>query len=666
MLKTPKFLWALILLIPMVSINAYGTFPDDENDDYIPEQTARVARIKFLEGDAQIKRSDQEKWERATLNLPVVEGDEITTGENTKLELQFDKNNHLRLAGNSYLKIVNLQDEGIAVSLSQGSLHLTILEFDKDKGYFEIDAPKTTVAVQKKGSYRIDAGDETNKEVRVVVSKWGQARVYSDDSGFFLKNGRSAKLSLEGEYAGEWETSRSSRWGDDFDKWTAERDAIIERNLRNSYNQRYYGNNIYGADDLNDYGEWVYSRGYGHVWRPYNSSISRYANWSPYRYGHWRWLTYYGWTWVNDEPWGWATYHHGRWIHTNGYWVWSPYSNARRSRSFWRPAIVFITYIGSNFYWYPLPYDYGYYDYNHRYRQRWHRNRHGNGRNNNPRNNTPTRTVIPAENIARANRNRTPPLGRVPRTGVVSVPASEFGRERKGYRRPPLSVAEAVLKQKPVINNSPPFIPSFPDLNGKISKEILIPENRTVSNRKVKTGAGERKAGKPLDEKLRRKTIYGNRIPQTRTTKTVSNGGGNSAETKRRSTGVFVRTKRTLPRKETKRIETKRVPRSSFPQTTTKRSAPTRRVEPDRTSKPTQNNTRTERKSSPPVSRPQPRRSQPRSSPQPQPRRTQPKRSSPPPTRRSSPPTKRSQPKRESKPKSSPSKSPSKSKDTKN
>ena len=32
----------------------------------------------------------------------------------------------------------------------------------------------------------------------------------------------------------------------------------------------------------------------------------------------------YGWTWVDTAPWGWAPYHHGRWVHVNGYWGWAP------------------------------------------------------------------------------------------------------------------------------------------------------------------------------------------------------------------------------------------------------------------------------------------------------------------------------------------------------
>src|SRR5437868_11627901 len=93
-------------------------------DDEIPDVTARVARISFIRGDVQIRREGSQDWEKATLNLPVVEGDEITTDGDARVEIQFGPYSHLRLAESAYLIVETLKDEGIAVSLSQGRLNL--------------------------------------------------------------------------------------------------------------------------------------------------------------------------------------------------------------------------------------------------------------------------------------------------------------------------------------------------------------------------------------------------------------------------------------------------------------------------------------------------------------------------------------------------------------
>ncbi len=220
--------------------------------------------------------------------------------------------------------------------------------------------------MRKAGLYRIDAQDAQSREkaVRITVNQDGEARIYSTSSGFTLRGGRSAKVFLEGDYAGESETADASNFYDEFDEWIAKSDAAIIKRIRDAYYDKYYDQDIYGAEDLNAYGEWIYTRKYGYVWRPYRTAIDDYADWSPYRYGHWRWIPPYGWTWVNDEPWGWATYHHGRWIFVDGYWVWTPYGLVRAGRSWWRPALIILGTWGSNVYWCPLPYDYGYYNYN--------------------------------------------------------------------------------------------------------------------------------------------------------------------------------------------------------------------------------------------------------------------------------------------------------------
>ena len=174
-------------------------------DDTEPEVTARVARISFIQGDVKVRRSDSDEWETATLNLPLVEGDELTTGDDGRVELQFGTRTHLRADRNSYLQIKQLSDDGIAVSVSAGSATARLRRFDGEKEFFEMDAPGTTVAVQSDGSYRVDAGEPGGSEVRVTVTSGGEARVYSPTSAFQLRSGRSAKVLVGGDNAGEWE-----------------------------------------------------------------------------------------------------------------------------------------------------------------------------------------------------------------------------------------------------------------------------------------------------------------------------------------------------------------------------------------------------------------------------------------------------------------------------
>lgn len=527
-MRLVKNLFWVFFLLPILFLNsAFGNVSDDET----PEVTARVARISFLRGDVQIRHADSQDWERATGNLPIVEGDEIAADSSARVEIQFDSRSFLRLAENGYLKVTTLRDEGIALSLPNGSLSLRVLEFNKERGYFEIDAPNTTVSVQKAGIYRIDAGDKNEKEVRVSVTDGGQAQIYSDNSGFILRNGRSARIYLDGNNAGEWETTDASRYADDFDRWAMMRDTIIAKRLRDADYDKYYDRDIYGAEDLNEYGDWVFTKNYGYVWKPYRNSISNYADWSPYRYGQWRWIPPYGWTWVNDEPWGWATYHHGRWVYDNG-WYWSPYGQYRARRSWWSPALVIFASVGHNICWYPLPYNHRYYDYNRR-------------RNNTTIINNNTTVVINPNPGGRRTFDRKPVEFEVPPGGVVAVDDSNFGKGRKGFRTAPPELAKDVLSKSPSDINNPPNLPNHRNFQ---DRDIIVenPRNKRIDRQ---TGASDRKTGVSMDDKLRKERIYGNRPPIDRSPPNEAKDNS-EVKTEKRDTGAVKREPRPIVRQD--------------------------------------------------------------------------------------------------------------------
>ncbi|MGD9562126.1 MAG: DUF6600 domain-containing protein [Pyrinomonadaceae bacterium] len=543
-----KISWALWLgLTLLLSAAAFGV---DVEDDAEPDVTARVSRISFIRGDVQIRREGREDWERAVLNLPIVEGDELMTDANARLEVQLNLDSYIRLAENSHLKVVGLKDGAVALSLSEGVMNASLTRFDKDSAFFEVDAPRTTIAVQRSGSYRIDAGRSgTDGEVRISVTNNGEARVYADNSGFTLKDGRSASFKVDGPLAGEWDMFDATRFADEFDSWTLERDSIIAKSIDDAYYGKYYDQDIFGAEDLSDNGEWIYSNDYGSVWRPYRSAISSYSNWSPYRYGQWRWVPPYGWTWVNDEPWAWATYHHGRWFFDRGHWYWTPYGHIRRSRSWWYPALVGVTIINTNVYWYPLPRGFGYFNYNHCFggwggprggHNGWPRGGHNNGPrgghqggNNNGGNGgghnggpvtTPTTpgyvgplpgqlgpSVFTNKESARI-WQMTPPLLRVPPGAVVGTPLSSFGRGRTGAGSVSDRDARIALSKPLGENKQVRILPTYEELDGRVSTTIRSEKPREFVTRK--TGAMVRPSDSgPMDRVLRTTKVLGGRDP---------------------------------------------------------------------------------------------------------------------------------------------------------
>ena len=324
-ISTRLFLLFILLACFQIVVHA------DEDKDYDEyEENARVARVSLIQGDVQLRRSGSDTWERARLNVPLVEGDVLaTTGQDARLEVQIDARNFLRLGGDSSLRVVTLREEGVALSLSEGTATLRLARFDRDKEYFEIDAPGTTFAAEKKGVYRLDVSRDGR--VRLTVRNGGQARIYSETSGFTLRDGRSAELIAGGTEAGDWALSQAASF-DLWDTWVDERERYLAERLRYEGRERYYDSDVWGAEELDAYGEWVYSDEYGWVWRPHRSAINNYPDWAPYRYGHWTWVPPYGWTWVGDEPWGWAPYHYGRWVFYNNTWCWTSRAYGSRHR----------------------------------------------------------------------------------------------------------------------------------------------------------------------------------------------------------------------------------------------------------------------------------------------------------------------------------------------
>src|ERR1700741_3269701 len=512
-LKTSLVLSAFLLTFLSISITARADDDDDADDDY--DVKARVVRISLIDGEVNLKRNGNEDFEPARLNYPLVEGDTVVTDRESRLEIQIDARNFVRLAANSTLRIVTLRDEGIALSVVEGTATVRLAKFDHTREYFEIDAPRTTMAAEKEGSYRIDV--PRTGRVRLTVRDGGSARIYSDTSGFALRDGRSAELIVDGENMGDWGfLAAASR--DAIDDWVRDRELYLAQRLK--YDVKYYDEYVWGAEDLDAYGDWNYADDFGWIWRPHATTIGTFNDWAPYRYGHWAWCPPYGWTWVGYEPWGWAPYHYGRWVFYNNYWAWCPRSVFYKKRSWWRPALVaFVVDVsfGDNICWYPLSY-YQRDPHSRRYRH------DGDGRDNRP--NRPGYG-------GQGGRRERHDYG--PWRGVTRLPRGEFGNPEGRGRAVDEPVARRVIDRNPDTGDPP--------RRGRVAENVPLGRGRDGdgSDRPARrfpvrdipdrpTGAAERAPGAPLDEDLRRRRIFHGREPRREPSQPVNTAGTPATE----------------------------------------------------------------------------------------------------------------------------------------
>lgn len=337
-----RFITAILTLAGMfgtaASLGAQYTAPDSGQEDpqaqEYPQQGApgqdeatdqqrAVARLSIAQGDVNVKRGDSGDLVSAAVNAPLLAQDHVQTSTGSRAEVQLDYANMIRLAPNTDIGFADLEYHRYQVQLGAGSIIYRVLR-DSD-AQAEIDTPSVAVRPSTQGDYRISVLDDGSTEITV---RSGELEVYSPKGTERLQPGRS--MLVRGDSSDPEFQMADQPAPDQFDDWSANRD----RTLLASQSYQHVSRDIYGADDLDAYGNWVPSQ-YGNVWTPRSTG----ADWAPYSTGHWVWEDYYGWTWVDDAAWGWAPYHYGRWFQNPGYgWCWWPGSIA--SSYFWSPALV--------------------------------------------------------------------------------------------------------------------------------------------------------------------------------------------------------------------------------------------------------------------------------------------------------------------------------------
>lgn len=287
-----------------------------------------VARISLLYGDVSVRRGDAGELVAAAINAPLVTGDRVYTGPNARAEVQLDFANMIRLAANSEIRLSELEFERYQIQVARGTVTLWARE---RHGEVELSLPAVSVRPARRGSYRITVFDDGSAEITV---RSGEAEIFTPRGSERLKEGRT--MLVRGSVADPEFRIVAAVSEDEWDRWNDRRNRDLDR----SPAYRYVSRDIYGVEDLDGHGRWVWTPEYGWVWAPYVA-----PGWAPYRFGRWSWIDWWGWTWISYDPWGWAPYHYGRWFYARP-WGWCWFPGPRHLRQYWRPALVAFFGIG--------------------------------------------------------------------------------------------------------------------------------------------------------------------------------------------------------------------------------------------------------------------------------------------------------------------------------
>jgi hypothetical protein len=294
------------------------------------ESKARIVRLSDVQGTVKIDRAAGDGFDKAFLNLPVIEGARVKTGKDGRAEVEFEDGSALRLAPDSEVDFTRLAlgEDGQKLSTVQlvsgtvyANLHPKNAREKSDQ--FLLNFGRESVTVSEAAHFRVELADAT---ATMAVFK-GKLSATTSSGQFEVAEKHSATIDLGNNELTKDGPARK----DTFviaKNYAAESSDDWDRQ-QTDYHDRYApagGSSIsspysYGMSDLNYYGNFMTVPGYGNVWQPYFIG----ANWSPFQDGGWAFYPGAGYMFVSGYPWGWMPYNYGNWAFAPGFgYVWQP------------------------------------------------------------------------------------------------------------------------------------------------------------------------------------------------------------------------------------------------------------------------------------------------------------------------------------------------------
>jgi hypothetical protein len=298
----------------------------------IPAQTlsqSRMLRLSFVQGNVTLQRPDLQGWAQAPVNTPLAQGFQLSTGDNSFAEIQFENGSAIRLGEQSTIALLELAQTADGNKVDQVELRQGYATFHPispaTRESLQVLTPQGKLSASSDAEFRVDI-DQGMERVEVFTgmvdadSNLGSVALQADSVLVFQPGARDPAEVSQGITEDDW------------DRWVADREIQVSSDgpSPSSYTDEPY-EVPFGWDDLSQNGSWIDVESLGYGWSP---NVP--AGWSPYSSGQWCWYQGVGYTWIGSEPWGWLPYHYGGWEFVPGHgWVWLP----ERIKS-WSPARV--------------------------------------------------------------------------------------------------------------------------------------------------------------------------------------------------------------------------------------------------------------------------------------------------------------------------------------
>lgn len=273
--------WFSVVTLAMFCMAATVVTKAQNREQYVISAKAGV--VNLASGDVSVKRRGASRQASLAPQDALENSDVVTTGASGRVEVLLLPGSYLRAGENSEFELVDTALDSLRVKLVRGSVVIEATDTDDARALVEVATPQTTVTVDKRGLYRVNALPNGTKEVFV---RKGRALVTDAVAG---------TIKVEG---GKWITVGGGQASlakfdknldrDAFDVWSGQRAETLaaankrlsNRALASSYNT--YRRGRLGFTSRRSSGLWVYDPFFrGNTFLPFYYGLS-----SPYGHGY--------------------------------------------------------------------------------------------------------------------------------------------------------------------------------------------------------------------------------------------------------------------------------------------------------------------------------------------------------------------------------------------
>ena len=155
-----KEITSKVLVIFIAALTAFS---------FTPEQPS-VGKVSFPLGNVLILSQGETRFQKATFNMPVKNGDKVETKKQSRCEITYHDGSVVRIDEQSIYSIekatINDEKKEVESSLSIGKLWANLKKLIRGKDSWQLKSPAAVVAVR--GTvYRMNAGADSSTQVLV-------------------------------------------------------------------------------------------------------------------------------------------------------------------------------------------------------------------------------------------------------------------------------------------------------------------------------------------------------------------------------------------------------------------------------------------------------------------------------------------------------------------